>query len=217
MNRIVLAAAALIAGGALAQEIGTEIAPGSTSGSGSTAPTTYDNPYAPPPAPPPPPETAKEEKPKVPGPKKGAFGIRAGFDGASIHSLTGTAASAPTLGIKYFVNDTVGVIFDAGVGVGIGNRFALGFGAGVGVDAHLGSADRPIRPFASFQAMFGKGVSDKGDDFVVGLGAGGGGEYWFSDHFSVNGRLILGAGIDLKAFGVGLMTLSPGIGGTLYF
>lgn len=216
VKQIFAALVVLTAAAALGQEIGTELPPGSAPPPPApTSPTTYDNPYAPPPAPTAPLEPPKEAVAKVAGPAKGALGIRAAFGSAGLPVAGG---GVPTLGLKYFATDKVGITFDLGLGmVFASGNIDFGFASGLGVDAHLGSAEKPLRPFVTGGVLFGKALSRLGDDFSLGMDVGGGAEYWFSDHFSVNGRLLLVAPIDLKKGSVQMVTFSPGAGATLYF
>ncbi|MFZ5469302.1 MAG: hypothetical protein ACOZIN_07675 [Myxococcota bacterium] len=219
MNRFFFAAVGLCAAVSFAQEIGTELPADSAASPPSTSPPiTFDNPYAPPPSAPEAPVSAA-----VPGPSKGAFGLRASFGGGGIPAVSGTSSSgagpaAPTFGFKYLATDSVALTFDAGLGLGfINGDVPFGFGAGVGGQAYLGSKEKPIRPYVAGGIGFGKGISVRGDDFVFALAAGGGAEYWFSGHFSVNGEALVGVPIDFRSGAVTAATFTPGIGATFYF
>ncbi|MBX5480444.1 MAG: hypothetical protein IRZ16_01145 [Myxococcaceae bacterium] len=158
----------------------------------------------------------------MPGPHKGAFAIRANFNGSSL-AAPSTSSSVPaspsaTFGFRYMGTDSVAVDFDVGLGLGIASNFAFGFGAGFGVTAFLGSADKPIRPLVTGSFLFGKGVSTRGDDFTLGINVGGGAEYWFNDHFSLDGKLLVGLPLNFRAMDViTLGTFMPGVGANFYF
>jgi hypothetical protein len=209
VNRIAAAALVLVSSLAFGQEIGKEITPdqANTPPPANNPPPSYDNPYAPPPPPPTAPVEPKAAAAveKVPGPRKGAVGIRAAMGG-----------EGPTLGLAVMASESVAVTFDAGLGVGF-VKGDFGFNLGLGIDVHLGSDKKPIRPLFVLGARFGKTQSTQADDFTLGFEVGGGAEYWFTDFFAVNGKLLLGLPINLKSGDLSLVTLTPGIGGTFYF
>ncbi|MHB8877544.1 MAG: hypothetical protein ACYC8T_27960 [Myxococcaceae bacterium] len=213
MNRIAAAAALLVSSFALAQEIGKEISSDqAATPPPASAPASYDNPYAPPPAPPTAPAEVKPEAQApaaVPGPRKGAFGLRAGVGGAT------AGIGAPTIGFTFLATDSVGITFD--FGGGLRDTGDMGFGLGLGIDVRLGSASKPIRPLFIIGAGFGKAISTRGDDMLLDFNIGGGAEYWFSDHFSFNGKALVDLPIDLRSGRLSVVTLTPGIGGTFYF
>lgn len=228
MNRIVAAALALSAGVALAQEIGTEIPEGTTppASTGAATPAPYDNPYAPPPATPPAAEPAKPEaKPASPGPRKGAFGLNASFGGSGVPVLITTAGAfaptTPTVGLRYMATDSLAVDFDVGLGISTAMNTPFGFGIGFGIDAYLGSAEKPLRPYFAGRLGFGKLFSSRADDFAITeIGLGGGAEYWLSEHFSLHGEALVGLGrVDFSqsTVSITLATISPGLGATFYF
>jgi hypothetical protein len=226
ISRALAAAVLVFSFAAVAQEIGKELPPEKAkTPPPSTAPTSYDNPYAPPPTAPPEPEAPKAPERTVPGPHKGAYGIRAGFGGASfglpVTGGTGAAAVSvisPTVGFKYFATDDAGILFDVGTALLLVQGNALfGFGFGFGVDYHLGSAAKPIRPFVTGGVSLSGAGASRGFGLALGFNVGGGGEYWFSDYFSVNARALLALPMSLEPFVLGVATVSPGLGATLYF
>lgn len=214
MSRVLAAVVALAAGAALAQEIGKEIP--------ASGATTYDNPYAVTPAP----AAPVEEQPVVrtgPGPHRGAIGLRTMFSGSSSAPVgaTGSNAAGPTtsdFALKVFLGERFALTVDLGFGLSLVNgNAAFGFGFGLGTDIHLGSPDKPVRPFITAGLSFGKAISRVSDDFGFGLQAGGGGEYWFNDHFSVSARMLIAVPIDIKSGQVNVVSFVPGMGGTVYF
>lgn len=218
---------------ASAQEIGTEIPPEQVQQDPAPTPppTSYDNPYSQPVQAPATTTqgTANAADPAeasvgggTPGPRAGAFGVRASFNGGTIPIAPATsaqpAAAVPTLGLTFMATDGMALNFDVGLGLGIGSNFSYGFGLGVGVNAYLGSAAKPIRPFVTGNVAFGKQLSRASDDFALSISAGGGAEYWFSDYFSLNGQLLVGVPLNLKQMNViSIGTFQPGIGATFYF
>lgn len=224
---------ALGAPAVLAQEIGTEIpANQGTPPPASSTPPSYDNPYGQPARPATPPANADTAAPSgtapamagthVPGPRKGAFGLRGSFGGAGVpvasSSTTVAGSPTPTIGLKFMATDSVGLNFDLGLGLGVGRTLAFGFGLGFGVDAYLGSNEKPIRPFITGGVGFGKALSPAGDDFLLDVNLGAGAEYWFSDYFSLNARALLGLPLNLDALTtVSTATFQPGLGATFYF
>jgi hypothetical protein len=209
MNRVLAVSCALLSAVALAQEIGTEL---------------------PPEPPPPPPETyyqpppARAEAPaEIPGPRQGAFGLTFGLVGAGLPtgltSSTGTGPAVPSFGLKYLATDSLALLFDVGLGVAFGNNTAVGFQAGFGVQAYLGDASRPIRPFFTGGADFGKTFDPGFDAFRIDVQVGGGAEYWFDRHFSVSGQLLLGVPLNLddSDFVFNVVTFVPGVAANFYF
>ncbi len=222
--RVLTVAVCLFSFAGLAQEIGTEIQPGQVPATTAQPPTTYDNPYAPPPAEKPLTPPPEPPKASASGPRKGAFGLRAGFGGGGLPVLStgaGAVASAPTIGIRYLVQETLALDVDAGLGMGLvsGNAY-VGFGLGLGVNAYMGSPGRPVRPFVGGAIGMGKLISGRGDDFFLSVAAGGGGEYWFADHFSVYARGMVGLSPILfsnSSVPIVVATFTPGLGATVYF
>lgn len=225
MKRLFAAALVVASTAAFAQEIGKEIPAEQQQTNTQSGNTNYDNPYATPP--PPPPAQEKKETPvetaMVPGPRKMAFGINAGFGGGGIPSVASSGAitggpATPTIGLKLLATDSLGINFDLGLGMNFNSgNAAFGFGLGLSIDAYLGRKDLPIRPFVTGGASFGKGISRLSDDFSLAFDVGAGGEYWFNDHFSLNGRALVGVPIDLKSGSVTISTFTPGVGATFYF
>jgi hypothetical protein len=221
VRRFVAAALVLLSTACLAQEIGKEVPDNKPPPGGN--PTTYDNPYAPPPNVPAQAEPgAKVAGPSVPGPRKGAFGIRANFGGSGFGGVTGTgnaaSISSPTFGLKYYATDQAGITFDLGAVLAlIGSNALVAFAAGIGVDYHFGSPDKPVRPFFTIGGGLISAATSRGLSLGLTATVGGGGEYWFSDYFSVNARVVTSSPISLDPFILIIATVSPGIGATIYF
>lgn len=230
VTRILALALVCFSAAAFAQEIGKEI-PGDQQ---QTPPPdqapNYDNPYATPPPPPPTPVKKSDEQgadgSAVPGPRKMAFGLRAGFGGGGIPGFSAAvgalAPAAPTIGFKLQVSESVGLNVDLGLLMGfVGSNTLLGFGLGFGIDAYMGRKDIPVRPFVTGGAAIGRPAArlDIGSDLLLAFNVGGGGEYWFNDHFSVNARALIGIPVAINNAGaiVTVATFMPGIGGTVYF
>lgn len=146
----------------------------------------------------------------------GGFGLRVGFTGAPTPA-GGEVASSPFVGVKLPLGDALALLVDAGFGIGTGGGpTAFGFTIGAGLDVYLGSR-RSLRPLITGGATFGKPISTNQRDHGLSIAAGGGAEYWFSRHFSVNGRALLAVPVSLAAGEVLLFTLVPGVGATFYF
>ncbi|MBS1152046.1 MAG: hypothetical protein H6Q89_3744 [Myxococcaceae bacterium] len=199
---------AWIATAALAQEIGSEIEPPAT------APA-----QTPPPAPatrsaptPPPPSVAGGSGGSA-GP--GAFGLRAAFFGSPTSNLP-TAA----VGVAFFATELIKLTVDLGGAASFPAYPAFnawGFSVAGGVELLFRTVTASVRPLVAAQVGFGKLLSDKGDDFALVLNVGGGGEYFFSQYFSMNIRALIGVPISLKSGAVGFLFFTPGVGATVYF
>lgn len=230
MTRILALALVVSSQAALAQEIGKEIPADQQQQTPPPDQTpNYDNPYATPPTPPPTQTPKKDDGAAdtghVPGPRKMAFGFRAGFGGGGIPAIsTATGAvpvGAPTVGLKLFATETVALNIDVGLLMGFANQMSLGFGLGLGIDAYLGSKDKPVRPFVTGGFSLGRGAAplERDGGLALGFNVGGGGEYWLSDYFSVNARALIGIPVSVTTQGafVTVATFMPGVGATVYF
>ncbi len=209
MTRFVAAALLFASSLVAAQEIGREIPAEQTppASSSSSSSSSYDNQYQTPATP----SSSLAAPPRAPGPRRGAFGVRAQLGGSA------AGIGAPTVGFVFLASEAVGITFD--LGMGVTDKGAFGFGFAAGLDVHPGSITKPVRPVFSIGAGFGKTVSTQADDFVMDVKLGGGAEYWFSDNFSVGGRVLIDVPIDLSSSksGFQIVTLTPGVGGTFYF
>lgn len=146
---------------------------------------------------------------------KGSFGIRATFFGSPTSNLP-TAA----VGVAFFVTDLLKITFDAGAAASFPQypqNTSYGFSVAAGLDLMFRSTTASVRPFATAQVGFGKLLTDRNDDFALVLNVGGGGEYFFSQSFSMNIRGMLAVPINLRAGTVGILFFTPGIGATVYF
>ncbi len=217
MKRMVVVLCALVSAAVSAQEIGTEL-PGDPPG---RAPTRYDN------TPPAQGEGQQAQSSQaaagsaaqtgVPGPKGGTFGISSGFTGSGVPGAIG--GTVPAFGLRYLATDSLALRFDVGAGLGFGNTFLFGFGLGFGIESYMGSADKPLRPFIGAGIDLGMPLSREVGNLSLAIEAGGGAEYWFSDHFSLQGRLMVGLPIaDLEdADQLTLATFTPGLRANFYF
>lgn len=225
-------AVVLVAGGAFAQEIGTEITP-TTPNSG-----VQSNP----PPPPPPdqsksgyvykPKGAKDEgasTPRFAGVKasasSGDFGIRAGFS-SSINLNTGPSSSAATLaglfsgpgvGIAYFTSDAFKLLVDLQFGMLIsGSSLLMSVGTVIGFDYLFRTPADALRPFFHFAGTFN--LLSFGSALLVNFGAqvGFGAEYFFNPAFSVNGRMMLSVPMAASNSFVIAFFVVPAIGATWY-
>lgn len=244
MKKLAFAVVVLVGSVAFAQEIGTEITP-VTPGSGVQQPN--ENPYAQPnqgqqqqqpkqgdqkqgtgytykPR-----GQGSKAEPTFEGPKVSAaggdFGIRAGFGASGATSVpTGTGATggvaAPTVGIAFMGTDNVKLLADIGFGMAVvGSNVPFALGVTVGIDYLARNPGDALRPLFHFGASFN--LASAGSTVGIGFGAqvGGGAEYFFSPHFSVNGRLLISVPMSVANdnFILGIFTLTPGVGATWYF
>lgn len=225
MKKFVTVVCVLAGVGAQAQEIGTELPADQTQNTQgtSTGQTNYDNPYGQP-ATTTTPTTTQPGAPAAsapaavatPGPRKGAFGIRASFAGGGAGTTGGPSG---TFALRYLATEAMAVDFDVGLGVGLaGSRLNFGFGLGFGITAYMGSKDKPIRPLFTGGVSLGKVVSNTFNDFGMNIAVGGGGEYWFNDHFSVDGKLLVGVPIAFTStLALFAGTFTPSVGANFYF
>ena len=198
---------ALLSGAAYAQELGKEIQP---------TPPPVDIPAAAP-------APGAAPAPSAGGLVKGAFGLTASFQGGTLAGVPAQGAAgggSPTFGIKYFVTDRLGIIASAGIElISVPNNTLIGFGGAAGVDFHFGAASSPLRPFLTGSVGVAKLVSTVTDDYGLTFAVGGGAEYWFSEHFSLNGRAVVALPFSFAGGNTvfALATLMPGVGANFYF
>lgn len=195
---------AVIATSAFAQEIGSEIQPAeATPAPVEAAPAAGVRPVA-----------------VMPGSTKlsagaGTLGIRATFFGSPSPNLP-TAA----VGIGFFVTDLLKLTLDAGAAATFPQypqNTSVGFTVAAGADLMFRKTTDSVRPFVTAQVGFGKLLTDKNDDFALVVNAGGGGEYFFSQYFSVNVRALFALPVNFRSGTVGLLLFTPGVGATVYF
>jgi hypothetical protein len=197
----------VVATAGFAQEIGSEIQP------------------APAPAETPPAAAASKSAPSSPPPAvagaapgsagRGSLGIRATFFGSPTSNLP-----TASVGVAFFLSDLLKLTVDAGMAASFPSypqNTTVGFSVAGGLDLMFRTPAASVRPFATAQVGFGKLLSDKGDDFALVLNVGGGGEYFFSQYFSMNIRGLIALPINLKSGTVGILFFTPGVGATVYF
>jgi hypothetical protein len=235
VNQLVLALVIVVAGSALAQEIGTEITPTTPTSGVQPQPTTTTTP---PPQNDPPksgyvykPKGAKEEggtsssgAPSFTGNKvsasSGDFGIRAGFGATftpGLSTASGATVAAPNLGISYFAADAFKLMIDLGFGMILSSSTPFALNAVVGFDYLFRTPGDAMRPFFHFAGLFT--MAGGGSNIGVGFGAqvGFGAEFFFHPSFSVNGRMMIAVPMSVaNGFIVGIFTLTPGVGATWY-
>ena len=190
---------------AFAQEIGTEIAPAPNQAGPAPVMPSAQVPLA-------------EAGPLSAG--AGAFGIRGSFSGTTFSIPTASAGGGGTsVGVAYFASNGFKLLFDLGFGLAsLGNELTYALNALVGFDLLFRSTADALRPFIHASAFF----SLNGANQVVpgfGVQLGGGAEYFFSKHFSMNGRLLLAVPMALAngVFAIAITTVSPAVGATWYF
>ena len=151
------------------------------------------------------------------GPRRGLLGLRATLLGSGL-ALGESAGTTSTLGLRYFVGDSVGVNLNAGFAyASVGKASITGLSLGVGLNILGGSRDKPLRPFFALEgAMSQVGGMKDASASLLSLAAGGGAEYWLTPQLSVSASLLLGFATlpDQETFVLG--TLQPGLGVTLY-
>jgi hypothetical protein len=227
VKRLCVAVSMMLSSLVLAQEIGTEITPVTPDSKPKPVNQPNENPYAPPPASPEPKETAHAAKQVDNGPRsaeKGAFGIRATFNGQVVGSSRVGMGAGPietgSIGLGFWASDSLTLLFDLGLGLGIsGSGANIGFGAGIGIDYHFRTAADALRPLFHIQVGIGSAIApDIGSALSLGAQVGGGAEYFFSPNFSLTGRVALGLRLPL-GFGqaIVLTTLTPAVGAAWYF
>lgn len=203
MNRLALLLA-LVASTVSAQEIGSEIQPAPAEAAANKA--------TPPPLPPP----AARAPVSAGSAGKGQLGIRATFFGSPTSNLP-TAA----IGVAFFVSDLLKLTLDAGFAASFppantGARTTVGFAIAAGVDLLFRSTAASARPFVTAQLGFGK-LNSATDDFSLVINVGGGGEYFFSQFFSMNIRGLISTPINFRTGALGFLLFTPGVGATVYF
>lgn len=241
MKKLALVAAALVASGSFAQEIGTEINPVTpTSGANNTNTNTNNansnqnnansgnanansnttagsSTYKPKPR-----EGEKTFEGTAVGAQGGAFGLRAGF-GASgatgIPTGSNTFIGAPFVGVAFFATDAFKLLIDVGFGFNLSSNFSYAVAAAFGFDFLLRSPGDALRPFIHFAGLFT--MAGASGDPLLGFGAqvGFGAEYFFSPNFSLNGRLMIVApmAVSGSGFSLAILSVTPGVGATWYF
>ncbi len=247
MIRLFVALVCVSSSLALAQEIGTEIQPVTPKSGGATPPPQtpppaqpaaqtpppqYDNPYgnAPPASKTETPAPAPVAKPDD-GSIKSAGAFSFGFHGSLGGTASVTAPSvtvskstavisplAPTLGISFFVADSIALTLDFGMGVGITNAgAAVGFGSALGLEVQLRGPTAALRPLIIAQFGFSKAISAADNDFFLVGNLGAGAAYYFSPHFSVDLKALVSIPVALQTGFVSIVTVTPGAGVSLYF
>lgn len=229
MKRLFVVLLVTLSSMVMAQEIGTEITPVTPDNKPKPVNQPNDNPYATQPP-------ANPENPKAGAPAaaveaggersagKGAFGIRATFNGQVIGSSRVGTGSVPietgTVGLAYWASESLTLLFDLGFGLGIsGSGVNLGFGAGLGMDYHFRTAADALRPLFHLQVGIGSAIApDIGNALQLSAQVGGGAEYFFSPSFSLTGRVSLGLRLPFASGqAVVLTTLTPAVGAAWYF
>ena len=94
---------------------------------------------------------------------------------------------------------------------------SVGFSIAAGADLMFRTPAASARPFVTAQVGFGKLLTDKSDDFALVVNVGGGGEYFFSQFFSMNVRAVVAVPINFRSGTVGVLFFTPGVGATVYF
>jgi hypothetical protein len=150
------------------------------------------------------------------GPRAGLFGLRATLLGNGL-AMGESAGTTSTLGLRYFVGDSLGVNLNAGFAyASMGEASVTGLSLGVGLNFFGGSQDKPLRPFFALESALSQvGVKDASTS-VLSLAAGGGAEYWLTPQLSVSASLMLGLATVPNAESFVLGTFQPGLGVTLY-
>jgi hypothetical protein len=151
------------------------------------------------------------------GPRRGLWGLRATLLGSGL-ALGESAGTTSTLGLRYFVGDSVGVNLNAGFAyASVGKASITGLSLGVGLNILGGSRDKPLRPFFALEgAMSQVGGMKDASASMLSLAAGGGAEYWLTPQLSVSASLLLGFATLPNQESFVLGTLQPGLGVTLY-
>jgi len=171
----------------------------------------------PPEGPTPPPAPVLAGAPGPVGPRAGLLGLRATLLGGGL-ALGESAGTTSTLGLRYFVGDSLGVNLNAGFAyASVGEASITGLSLGVGLNFFGGSQDKPLRPFFALEgAMSQVGGMKDASASMVSLAAGGGAEYWLTPQLSVSASLLLGFATLPNQESFVLGTFQPGLGVTLY-
>jgi hypothetical protein len=153
----------------------------------------------------------------------GVFGIRASFGGGQAipEIRTGASAVAPaagSVGVSYWATDALTLLFDVGGGLGIGSNVGFGFFGSVGLDYHFRTPLDALRPLVGAQIGIGSGISPNVGDTVFMSGqVVGGAEFFFAPAFSISGRLGIGVRFPFSSGVLVLSTVTPSIAGAWYF
>jgi outer membrane protein with beta-barrel domain len=154
------------------------------------------------------------------GPRHGLFGIRGTLfgSGLGLPTVSSPAGTVSTVGIRYFLNDWVGMAFEAGFAIATEDkRTDTGLAVGFGLNLYGGTPGDSFRPY--FAAELGATSltgSEREGSTSVAVSAGGGLEYWLVPQLSVNAGLMLSVAVDPEHDAVFLGTVRPGLGVTLY-
>ena len=241
MNRMSLVVVALVAAGAFAQEIGTEIQPSTP---GNTTPTNRAfDPNAGPAVRP----GKKAAQPIIEEPTSGAsagrgmFGVRVNVQAAQLTAppaatVAGVTVSGgspysfvPSMGFSYFLDNELALLIDVGAGLGMrGSDLTWNAGLLIGIDYHFRKITEAIRPLINIQvgvAMpYNTTQTSDLNAFIPHLSVigqfGGGAEYFFNPHFSVSGKVLIafGYGYDMgPAVGHLSLNTSPAVSAAWYF
>lgn len=154
----------------------------------------------------------------VAGPSSGLMGLRASVGGSGISNGGGFS---PAVGFVFFPSDAVALTFDVGfqISAGANQITTAGFGLGAGANFYLGARTSPVIPFITIGLGFGKLATNRAD-FALQFDAGGGVEYWVTDHFSLQALALLVVPISFPeraGLGVSVATVSPFLGASFYF
>lgn len=126
--------------------------------------------------------------------------------------------SVSTVGIRYFLNDWVGMTAEIGFAISTeGKQTDTGLSVGFGLNLYGGTPGDSFRPyFAAELGMNSLTGSERESSTSVAVSAGGGLEYWLVPRLSVNAGLMLTAAFDPSRDAVFIGTVRPGVGVTLY-
>jgi len=171
-------------------------------------------------------ESAEVKSPQEPathgegvGPRVGQFGINTSFFGSALGSVGVSGIQAPTVGVRLFLDESIALNADGGVTL-IASDGNTDFGMQIAatLDFYLAKlAAGRLRPFVTGGVGFGKTVSGSSDFWGFELNGGFGAEYWFSQHFSLAGRLMVGIPFQFDPTIVRISTFTPGVRATFYF
>ena len=158
-----------------------------------------------------------------------SFGLMAGFQSTVVPSAPSTGGLisqqvtgpyAPTVGMKFFLHDSIAMLVELGTSIALDNgNVAVGFEAQLGVDVLFRSPQSALRPLLHLNVGLGKPFSGAGDVWMVHGAVGGGAEYFLSPQLSIAARATIGLPV-LLANGravVLITTLSPSLMMTFYF
>lgn len=150
------------------------------------------------------------------GPRSGLFGLRATVLGGSL--ATGQqAGSSSTLGLRYFVSDSVAVNVDAGFAyASVRDTAVTGLALGLGLNVFGGTAGAPFRPFFALEGSLNQVGSGNTNSTLASFAAGGGAEYWLAPQLSVSTSLMVGLATEPNQEVLVIGTFRPALGVTLY-